>query len=81
MSQADIQELRCRLAEWDKAHVAALSGSSYTVDGLTVTRQDVESVIQSNRNRLRRNIIQLEAAINGATSPSMRVANLVDRSA
>ena len=77
--EKQIEAARCLLVEWDAAYKAALSGSDYSVDGISVTRQDVEAVIQPNRRRLQRQILQLEAAGRGAMAPSIRVANLQDR--
>jgi len=75
-TNAAIEARRCELAEWEAANRAALTGSSYTIDGLTVTRQEIESVIRPNIRRLQRTILQLEAAARGATAPAIRVANL-----
>jgi hypothetical protein len=77
-TQADIETLRCELEAWDKAYTAAKDGAAYSVDGITVTRQDIEGTIQPNRRRLHRQILQLEAADNGAAAPSFRVATLTD---
>ncbi len=77
-TEADIEDLRCQLKEWDAALTAAAQGAEYSIDGITVTRQDVEGVINPNRRRLIRNIRQMEAAANGANAPSIRVARMVD---
>lgn len=77
----DIEQAKCELQTWENAHKAARDGSSYTIDGITVTRQDVETVIVPNQRRLRRTILQLQAAKNGAKAPSFRVANLRDTGA
>ena len=76
--QSQIAATRCLLDTWDLALKAAVSGSDYSIDGISVTRQDVETIIQPNRRRLQREINQLVAADNGATAPSFRVANLQD---
>lgn len=70
----DLETTRCELQEWENAYKAARSGSSYTIDGVSLTRQDVEGVIIPARRRLRRAVLQLEAAANGAKAPSFRIA-------
>ncbi len=77
-TRADIEALECQLKEWNTAKSAAMTATSYSIDGITVTRQDLETVIQPNIRRLQRSILQAEAAINGAKAPTMRVANLQD---
>jgi len=77
-TQADLETVRCELDTWDAAYKAAKDGQAYSIDGLTVTRQDIEATIQPNRRRLQRQILQLEAAAKGATAPSIRVARLTD---
>lgn len=74
-----LQEYRQDLAHWDAALQAAKDGRSYTIDGISVERQDIETAILPNRRRLQRAILQLEAADNGAAAPSFRVAVLRDR--
>ena len=78
MTRADIEALECQLKKWNAAKSAAVSAESYSIDGITVTRQDMESVIQPNIRRLQRSILQAEAALNGAKAPTFRVANLQD---
>ncbi len=75
-TQADLEAVRCELETWDNAYTAAKDGQAYSIDGITVTRQDIEATIQPNRRRLQRQILQLEAAARGATAPSIRVARL-----
>lgn len=72
----DIEKTRCELAEWQAAYDAARTGASYTIDGVSLTRQDIERTIIPQRRRLHRALRQLEAAANGAKSPSVRVAVL-----
>ena len=74
-----IQELRQELAHWDAAFQAAKDGASYTIDGISVERQDMESAILPNLRRLQRAILQLEAAALGAEAPSFRVAVMRDK--
>ena len=78
VTQADLETVRCELLTWDAAYKAAKDGAAYSVDGITVTRQDIEATIQPNRRRLQRQILQLEAAARGAMAPSFRVARLSD---
>lgn len=75
---AELEALKCRLAEWDKALERARSGKSYTVDGITVTRQDIDTVLIPERRRVARQIVQLEAVATGAQAPSFRKAVLTD---
>lgn len=72
----DLEDARCQLKDWRAALAAARTGSSYTIDGISVTRQDVARVIQPQINRLVRSVRQLEAAKAGATAPAVRVARL-----
>ena len=51
-TQADLETVRCELQTWDAAYKAAKDGQAYSIDGLTVTRQDIEATIQPNRRRL-----------------------------
>lgn len=74
----DIETAQCELTEWQAALAAARGGSSYTIDGVTVSRQDVRAVIRPQINRLRRSIKQLQAAQAGASAPSVRQAVLRD---
>lgn len=46
-----IDQLRAQIEKWEAASVAVSRGKSYTIDGLTYTRQDV-SAIQGQLDRL-----------------------------
>ena len=46
-----VDELRAQIDRWEAASVAVAKGKSYTIDGLTYTRQDV-SAIQAQLDRL-----------------------------
>lgn len=39
-----LQEIKAHLAKWEAADLAVSRGKSYTVDGLTYTRQDVSTI-------------------------------------
>lgn len=72
----DLETRKCELAEWEAALAAARSGASYTIDGVSVTRQDVPTVLLPRCRQLRRAVRELEAATLGARAPSVRVARL-----
>ena len=76
-TQADIEALKCKLAEWENAKAAAATGESYSIDGIAVTRQPV-ATLQANIDRLHREIIRSEAVLLGAQAPAFRVARMVD---
>lgn len=46
-----IDQLRVQIDKWEAASMAVSKGKSYTIDGLTYTRQDV-SAIQSQLDAL-----------------------------
>jgi len=72
----DLETRQCELAEWEAALTAARTGSSYTIDGISLTRQDVHTVLLPRVRQLRRQVRELEAAALGALAPSVRVARL-----
>lgn len=39
-----LQEIKAHLAKWEAADLAVSRGKSYTVDGLTYTRQDASAI-------------------------------------
>ena len=74
--ERDIAGLECELGDWEAALKAARSGSDYTIDGVSVTRQDVETVIRPNIRRIKRDLLQAQAKLAGAAAPGVRVAVL-----
>ena len=53
------EELEERLAEYYKAETACAAGLSYTVDGITLTRQNI-SQIKNAITHIRRQLIDLD---------------------
>lgn len=39
-----IEEIKAKLSAWRDAETAAISGKSYTIDGVSVTRQDLSTI-------------------------------------
>ncbi len=59
------EELHAAIAEWKKALIRCAAGKSYTIDGQTMTRQDVDT-IRSTLTFLQGEL----AALDGASSVS-----------
>ena len=70
---ADIADLRRQLDEVETAISAARSGSSYSIGGRTLTRQNLAE-LRDERTRLIRDIRSSEAVLEGARNPGAVVA-------
>ena len=66
-------ELRQHLDELNKAIRAALTGSSYSIGGRTLTRVDLPT-LRNERTRVIRDLRTLEAVNKGAESPAEATA-------
>lgn len=71
-----VDEIKQKITLWQAAEVAAMRGKSYTVDGVTVTRQDMGVI----RDALSYWYKMLRAKLkNNADSVTTRPAFLIDR--
>lgn len=68
----NIESLRAQVARWEAADAAIAAGKSYTIDGLTVTRQDATMV----RDRLDYWTARLAAALR-RTRSSVRCRQII----
>ena len=71
--QTQIAELTAAIAEIDKAILATAGGSSYSIGGRSLTRQDVDS-LRSQRSQYVRELKQARAVLEGASDPGTAVA-------
>lgn len=69
----DVNSLRDQLSDVEAALKAARSGSSYSIGGRTLTRQDLGS-LESERTRLMRDIKRTQSALEGVRNPSSAIA-------
>ena len=72
-SVRQLGDLQNELGEIRAAIRAALTGSSYSIGGRTLTRQDLRE-LRSHETKLVRDIRSLEAVMKGAESPGEAVA-------
>ena len=70
---ADINSLRIKLETVEKAIEAAATGSSYSIGGRTLTRQNIPE-LRDERTRLMREIKRTQSALEGVRNPSSAVA-------
>lgn len=71
---ADIAGLRKQLDEVDAAIAAARTGASYSIDGTTMTRQDLPQ-LRDERTRIQRELKETEAVLEGARNPGVVIAS------
>ena len=70
---ADEGDLRAQLRELDAAIRAAYSGSSYSIGGRTLTRQDLPT-LRAERAVVIRDLRTIAAVNKGAASPGQEIA-------
>ena len=73
-SLVQVAELRARIDELEKARAAAITGSSYSIGGRTLTRQDLAE-IDNEHTRLVRQLKRVESVLEGARDPSAGIAS------
>lgn len=71
----DLADLQQQLRDLDTAIKAARTGSSYSIGGRTLTRQDLGE-LDNERTRLVRRIRQTEAVLEGAREPGVAIASI-----
>lgn len=69
-----LEQLRAHVAQWEAADLAISKGKSYTLDGISYTRQDAEQVRAMLDYWTRR----LAAAMRGRGGSIRREAGIID---
>ena len=72
----NVAQLEADLAELEAAMRAARTGSSYSLGGETVTRQELDA-LDRERTRLVRRLTSARRVLEGARSPSVSIANFL----
>lgn len=67
-SPITLAQAQDRLNDWLKALEAASTGASYSIEGQTVTRQDVET-IRAEVKRWNNTVLAITARLQGKTRP------------
>ncbi len=69
----DVHALRAQLKDVEDAIAAARGGSAYSLAGRSITRQSLPD-LQIERSRLRRELKQTQAYLEGVRDPSASIA-------
>lgn len=73
-----LQELRAALRMWEAAEAAVSKNKSYSIDGISYTRQDL-SAIRDQQAAYRKRIAALVALKRGGSSATFRPSVCLDR--
>ena len=73
-SPITLDQAQTRLAEWNRALEAASTGASYSVEGQTVTRQDV-NLIRAEVQRWHNTVNAITQRLQGTVRPMGAVAS------